>query len=83
MIAITSISGKNQITIPRQVIKRLGLDDNMIIEWDITNNNEVILKFRKNNCNPLFERLDEVEEEIAQGNKRKFDVKRITKENQV
>jgi bifunctional DNA-binding transcriptional regulator/antitoxin component of YhaV-PrlF toxin-antitoxin module len=32
MVAITSIFGKNQTKIPKQVRERLGLDGNMIIE---------------------------------------------------
>jgi bifunctional DNA-binding transcriptional regulator/antitoxin component of YhaV-PrlF toxin-antitoxin module len=51
MIAITSIFGKNQTTIPKQMRERLKLDNNMIIEWDITNNDEAILKFRKMSAN--------------------------------
>ena len=77
MIAITSIFGKNQTTIPKQVRERLGLDSNMIIEWDVNNKNEAILKFRKKDCEPFFDKLDKINEEMEQGNKVTLDVKSV------
>jgi bifunctional DNA-binding transcriptional regulator/antitoxin component of YhaV-PrlF toxin-antitoxin module len=81
MIAITSIFGKNQTTIPKEVRERLGLDDNMMIEWDINKNNEAILKFRKKDCKMFFEKLDKIEKEMDNGNKVTLDVKGVLKEN--
>jgi len=64
MTAITNIFGKTQTTIPKEVIKRLGLQKNMTIEWDVNEKNEAILRFRKKyseeECDSFFNRLDEI-----------------------
>ena len=83
MIAITNIFGKNQTTIPKEVRKRLGLEKNMIIEWDVNENNEAVLKFRKKyteeECDSFFDRLDKINKEMEQGDKVKIDVESILK----
>jgi len=83
MIAITNIFGKNQTTIPKEVRKRLGLEKNMIIEWDVNENNEAVLKFRKKyteeECDSFFDRLDKISKEMDQGDKVKIDVESILK----
>ena len=83
MIAITNIFGKNQTTIPKEVRKRLGLEKNMVIEWDVNEKNEAILRFKKKyteeECDSFFNRLDEIEKEMDQGRKVKVDVEAILK----
>ncbi|MCL2688142.1 MAG: type II toxin-antitoxin system PrlF family antitoxin [Methanobrevibacter sp.] len=83
MIAITNIFGKNQTTIPKEVRKRLGLEKNMIIEWDVNEKNEAILRFRKKytkeHCDSFFNRIDEIKKEMDQGNKVKVDVEAVLK----
>jgi len=75
MIAITNIFGKNQTTIPKEVRKRLGLEKNMIIEWDVNENNEVILRFRKKytekECDSFFNNLNNISKEMNQGKRLK------------
>ncbi|MCL2156645.1 MAG: type II toxin-antitoxin system PrlF family antitoxin [Methanobrevibacter sp.] len=86
MIAITNIFGKNQTTIPKEVRKRLGLEKNMIIEWDVNENNEAILKFRRKyteeECDSFFDKLDKISEKMDQGDKVKVDVETILKEEE-
>jgi len=69
MIAITNIFGKNQTTIPKEVRKRLGLEKNMIIEWDINDKNEAILRFRKYNSeeemDSYLSRMEKINEELG------------------
>ncbi|MGL6297840.1 MAG: hypothetical protein ACRC1M_01600 [Methanobacteriaceae archaeon] len=47
MIAKTNMYGKHQTTVPKEIRNRLGVDENVIIEWDINDNNEAVLKFKK------------------------------------
>jgi bifunctional DNA-binding transcriptional regulator/antitoxin component of YhaV-PrlF toxin-antitoxin module len=81
MIAITNIFGKNQTTIPKEVRKRLGLEKNMIIEWDVNENNEAVLRFRKKytekECDSFFNNLDKISKEMDQGKKVTVDVESI------
>ena len=83
MIAITNIFGKNQTTIPKEVRERLGLEKNMVIEWDVNEKNEAILRFKrkytKEHCDAFFNRLDEIEKEMDQGRKVKVDVEAVLK----
>jgi bifunctional DNA-binding transcriptional regulator/antitoxin component of YhaV-PrlF toxin-antitoxin module len=83
MIAITNIFGKNQTTIPKEVRNRLGLEKNMIIEWDVNEKNEAILKFKRKytdeECDAFFNRLDEIKKEMDQGNKVEVDVEAVLK----
>ena len=83
MIAITNIFGKNQTTIPKEVRKRLGLEKNMVIEWDVNGNNEAILRFRKKytekECDSFFNKLDKINKEMDQGKKVKIDAKSTLK----
>ena len=87
MIAITNIFGKNQTTIPKEVRKRLGLEKNMIIEWDVNEKNEAILRFKKKyseeECDSFFNRLDEIKKEMDQGKKVKVDAEAILKKEGV
>ena len=55
----------------------------MIIEWDVNENNEAFLKFRKKyteeECDSFFDRLDKINKEMEQGDKVKIDVESILK----
>jgi bifunctional DNA-binding transcriptional regulator/antitoxin component of YhaV-PrlF toxin-antitoxin module len=49
MIATTKIDNKYQTIIPAEIIKRLNIDENYVIKWELKENNKVILSFIKNN----------------------------------
>ncbi|MDR0912285.1 MAG: AbrB/MazE/SpoVT family DNA-binding domain-containing protein [Methanobrevibacter sp.] len=84
MIAVTNIFGKNQTTIPKEIRQKLGLNSNMVIEWDINSNNEAVLKFKKkyseNDCDDFFDKLDKINDDMDQGKKVILDVKSVLKE---
>jgi bifunctional DNA-binding transcriptional regulator/antitoxin component of YhaV-PrlF toxin-antitoxin module len=87
MIAITNIFGKNQTTIPKEVRKKLGLEKNMIIEWDVNEKNEAILRFRKKytekECDDFFNKLDKIDKEMDRGKKVTLDVKSTLKKEKI
>ena len=86
MIAVTNIFGKNQTTIPKEVRERLGLEKNMIIEWDVNEKNEAILKFKRKyteeECESFFNRLEEIKKDMDNGNKVVLDVEAMLKEEE-
>jgi bifunctional DNA-binding transcriptional regulator/antitoxin component of YhaV-PrlF toxin-antitoxin module len=47
MIATTKIYNKYQTVIPAEIRKKLNIDKTYVIEWDLDENNEVKLNFRK------------------------------------
>jgi bifunctional DNA-binding transcriptional regulator/antitoxin component of YhaV-PrlF toxin-antitoxin module len=86
MIAVTNIFGKNQTTIPKEVRERLGLEKNMIIEWDVNEKNEAILKFKrkytKEECESFFAKLDEANKRMDKGDKVVLDVEAMLEEEE-
>ncbi|MDR2545000.1 MAG: AbrB/MazE/SpoVT family DNA-binding domain-containing protein [Methanobrevibacter sp.] len=87
MLAVTNVFGKNQTTIPKEVRQKLGLDGNFIIEWNINENNEAVLKFKrkysKKDCDSFFNNLDKISKEMDQGKKVEIEVEEVLRENQV
>jgi bifunctional DNA-binding transcriptional regulator/antitoxin component of YhaV-PrlF toxin-antitoxin module len=85
MLAVTNVFGKNQTTIPKEIRQRLNLDGNFVIEWDINENNEAILKFKrkysKKECDSFFNKLDKINEEMDKGKKVEIDINGVLKEN--
>lgn len=83
MIAITNMFGKNQTTIPKEIRNRLNLKGNMLIEWDVNNDNEVVLRFKnkytEEECDAFFERLGNISTEMDQGKKVIVDVEKVLK----
>ncbi|MDR3063508.1 MAG: AbrB/MazE/SpoVT family DNA-binding domain-containing protein [Methanobrevibacter sp.] len=85
MIAVTNMFGKNQTTIPKEIRNRLNLKGNMIIEWDVNEENDVVLRFKKKyteeECDSFFEHLDKISTEMDQGKKVIVDVEKVLKES--
>ena len=85
MIAVTNVFGKNQTTIPKEIRNRLNLNGNMIIEWDINKDNDVVLRFKKKyteeECDAFFQRLDKISADMDKGKKVIVDVEKTLKES--
>ncbi|KZX10982.1 AbrB/MazE/SpoVT family DNA-binding domain-containing protein [Methanobrevibacter curvatus] len=85
MIAVTNMFGKNQTTIPKEIRNRLNLKGNMIIEWDVNEKNDVILRFKnkytEEECDIFFKHLDKISNEMDKGKKVIVDVEKVLKES--
>jgi hypothetical protein len=74
MITNVSVLNKNKSTVIDKVRESLDLGNNISVEYDITNEKEVILKLKEHDCEAFFKRLDKINKEMDEGDEVTFDV---------